>query len=79
MAKLSNVSSVKEVPIAGGTTLNQGQLYVNGDTNVPFVAPRTDTAANIAATLGIVSNVKTIDMGARSGAFAGTGLGIFET
>jgi hypothetical protein len=78
MAKLSNVNSPKEVAISGGATLNAGQLYVNGDTNVPFVAPRTDTAANIAASLGIVSHITTIDLGARSGAFGDTGRPIFE-
>jgi hypothetical protein len=73
MPKLNNASSPREQPIAGGTTLNQGQLYVNGDTGVPFAAPRTDTAASIAASLGIVSHITTIDLGARSGAYADTG------
>ena len=36
MTKLNNVKSPKETVIAGGTTLNVGQLYVNGDTGVPF-------------------------------------------
>jgi hypothetical protein len=76
---LSNkVKSAKEVVISGGTTLNAGQLYVNGDTGVPFVAATTDTAANIATALGIVSHITTIDLGARSGAFADTGKPLFE-
>jgi hypothetical protein len=78
MTLLNKVTSPREVAISGGTTLNAGQLYVNGDTGVPFVCPSTDTAANIATALGIVSNIKTIDLGAREGAFPDTGKPIFE-
>lgn len=74
----NKLGSPKVVPIASGTTLVAGQLYVSGDTNLPFVAPRTDTAANIAASLGIVSNIRTIDLPARVGAFPDTGRGIFD-
>jgi hypothetical protein len=80
MPKLNKVNSPREVPIAGSATLNQGQLYVNGDTGQPFVAQTTDTAANIATSLGIVSNITTIDMNARVGAFPSDGgTNIFET
>jgi hypothetical protein len=78
MALLNKVSSPKEVAISGGVTLNAGQLYVNGDTGVPFVAATTDTAANIATALGIVSHITTIDLGARSGAFWDTGRPLFD-
>jgi hypothetical protein len=78
MTLLNKVSSPKETAIAGGATLNAGQLYVNGDTGVPFVAPRTDTAASIAASLGIVSHITTIDLPARVGAFPDTGKSLFD-
>jgi hypothetical protein len=62
MPKLNNVSSPKEVRLPGGTILNSGQLYVNRDTGVPFVSPRSDTAANIATTLGVTSNILTVGL-----------------
>jgi hypothetical protein len=78
MPLLNKVKSPKEVVISPAATLNAGQLYVNGDTGVPFVAQTTDTAANIAIALGIVSHITAIDVPARRGAFNDTGFGIFD-
>jgi hypothetical protein len=79
MPNLNNVKSPKEVLIAGGATLTQGLLYVNNDNGVPFAAPRTDTAASIATTLGIVTGITTIDLGARRVAEPDTGTDLFGT
>jgi hypothetical protein len=67
--------SPKEVPIAGGTLLVPGALYVvNGK---PVVNPVQQTAASLLASLG-AATITTIDLSARSGAFSDTGLPIFE-
>ena len=79
MPKLSNVSSPKEVAITPAATVIQGELYINGDTNAPFVASATHSASAEAAVQGISSSIKAIDMNARVGAYPSTGLCIFET
>jgi regulator of RNase E activity RraA len=76
---VSKVTSVKEVPVPGGTTVGAGMMLVNGDTNGVIVVPSTQTAASLVTALGIASNLKTIDLPARVGAFSSTGLNIFET
>jgi regulator of RNase E activity RraA len=79
MTTVSKVKSVKEVAIAGGTTVNAGQMYVNGDTNGVIVASATQTAAAEVAARGISTNLKAVDLPARLGHFPDTGFNIFET
>jgi len=79
MAKVSNVSSVKEVAVAGGISIVAGVMLVNGDTNGVVVVPSAQTASTLATALGIGSSLKTIDLPARVGAYPDTGKNIFET
>jgi regulator of RNase E activity RraA len=79
MTMVSKVSSVKETVIAGGTTVNQGQMYVNGDTNGVIVASATHSATAEVAAQGISTNLKTVDLPVRVGSFPDTGKNIFET
>jgi hypothetical protein len=67
----------RETPISGGTLLAAGQLFVVKDTNKVIVNPVTQTAAALLASVG-GTTLTTIDLGARRGAFADTGLPIFE-
>jgi hypothetical protein len=78
MTTVSNVKSPKEVPLAGGASLVAGTMLVNGDTNGVIVVPANMTAAALVTLLGISSNLKTIDLGARSGAFPDSGKPIFD-
>jgi hypothetical protein len=65
----------REMPIAGGTLLVAGALYVvNGK---PVVNPISQTATAFLASLS-ASTITTIDVAARSGAFSDTG-GRFST
>jgi hypothetical protein len=67
----------REVPIAPATVLPAGQLFVIKDTNKVIVNPVAQTAAALLASVG-GTTLTTIDLGARRGAFADTGLPIFE-
>jgi regulator of RNase E activity RraA len=77
MTKVTNVVSVKEVPIPGGATVVAGMMVVNADTNGVVVVPSNQTAAALATLLGC-SAIKTVDYPARVGAFPDTGKPIFE-
>jgi hypothetical protein len=65
----------REKPIAGATVVPAGQLFVVDGKVV--VNPTTQTAAALVASRG-ASTITTIDVWARTGSFADTGLPIFE-
>jgi hypothetical protein len=67
----------KEVPIAGGTILPAGQLFVVKDTNKVVVNPIAQTAAALLASVG-GTTLTTCSVADRWGAFPDTGLPIFE-
>ena len=69
--------SSKEVPIAGGTILPAGQLFVVKDTNKVVVNPIAQTAAALLASVG-GTTLTTCNVAARRDAFPDTGLPIFE-
>jgi regulator of RNase E activity RraA len=79
MTTVSKIKSVKEVAIPGGTTVNAGQMYINGDTNGVIVASATQTATAEVAARGISTNLKTIDLPARVAHFPDSGFCLFET
>jgi hypothetical protein len=68
----------RETPISGGTLLAAGQLFVVKDTNKVVVNPVQQTAAALIASIPGATTLTTIDVSARRGAFADTGLPIFE-
>jgi regulator of RNase E activity RraA len=79
MTTVSKVKSVKEVAIAGGTTVNAGTMLVNGDTNGVVVVSATHSAAAEVTAQGISSSLKSVDLPARVGSYPDTGKNIFET
>jgi hypothetical protein len=67
----------REVPIAGGTVLPAGALFVVKDTNKVIVNPIAQTAAALLASVG-GTTLTTCSVDDRWGAFPDTGLPIFE-
>jgi hypothetical protein len=67
----------RETPIAGGTIIPAGQLFVVKDTNKVVVNPVAQTAAALLASVG-GTTLTTCDVSARSGSFPDSGLPIFE-
>jgi hypothetical protein len=57
-------TSPKEQPLAGGTTIVAGQMYVHADSGVVVVAPSNMTAAAFATLIG-ASAIKAIDYPSR--------------
>jgi hypothetical protein len=68
----------REVVISGATVLPAGQLFVVKDTNRVVVNPVSQTATALLASIPGATTLTTIDISARRGAFADTGLPIFE-
>jgi hypothetical protein len=68
----------REMPIAGGTLLAAGQLFVVKDTNKVIVNPIAQTAAALIASIPGATTLTTCDVSARSGSFPDSGLPIFE-
>jgi hypothetical protein len=74
---MSRAVPPREVVISGATVLPAGQLFVVKETNKVIVNPVQQTAAALLASVG-GTTLTTIDISARRGAFADTGLPIFE-